>query len=182
MSDSDTNFVEVQMGGGGPPDDTAVLTPTRLHTSIKPTGHDIGLISRVCVRRHCQMVSVTETPDPSVDVNPFLKEHETGCTSELFQDTENAVVVNFLQAPSKGNAISTSYSQLSFSHHFGFLTIDIQIGPQGSPTPKGKILKKPLSHQEASAIPTASLASAGGMSKPLFPTPYIDFCRCTCTN
>ena len=33
-----------------------------------------------------------------------------------------------------------------------------RIGPQGSPTPKGKILKKPLSHQEASAIPTASVA------------------------
>jgi len=48
--------------------------------------------------------------------------------------------------------------------------------------PKGKILKKPPSHWEASAIPTASLASAGGMSKPLFPTTYIDFCRCACAN
>jgi len=63
------------------------------------------------------MVLVTETPDPSVDVNPFLKECEIGCVSELFQGTKDAIVVNFLQAPSKGNAISTSYSQLSFSRH-----------------------------------------------------------------
>ncbi|KIM65566.1 hypothetical protein SCLCIDRAFT_8208 [Scleroderma citrinum Foug A] len=46
MSDSDIDFVEVQMGGGSPPDDMPVLTLTRLRTSIKPTDRDVGHISK----------------------------------------------------------------------------------------------------------------------------------------
>ena len=117
MTDSDPDYVEVQMGGGGPPDDMPVLTPTHLLTSIKPTDHNVGHISKARLRRYCQMVSsslVTEAPGPSSQVNPFLNEHEIRCASELFQDTEDVVVVNFLQAPSKENPISTGYSRLSF--------------------------------------------------------------------
>ena len=53
---------------------------------------------------------VTEAPGPSSEVNTFLDEHGIRCTSELFQDTEDVIVVNFLQAPSKENPISTGYS------------------------------------------------------------------------
>ena len=117
MTDSDPNFVEVQMGGGGPPDDMPVLTPTCLRTSIKPTDHDVGHISKAHLQCYHQMVSsspVTEAPGPSSEVNPFLNEHEIRCASELFQDTEDVIVINFLQAPLKENPISTGYSQLSF--------------------------------------------------------------------
>ena len=47
MLDSD-NLIKIQVGGGGrsnaPP--SPVLTPTRLHTAIKATDHDGGLISK----------------------------------------------------------------------------------------------------------------------------------------
>jgi len=48
MSDVDSGFIEVQVGGGrcadvSPP---PVLTPTRLRTAIKATNRDGGLISK----------------------------------------------------------------------------------------------------------------------------------------
>ena len=48
MSDIDSGFIEVQVGGGRRADVSPppVLTPTRLQTAIKATNRDGGLISK----------------------------------------------------------------------------------------------------------------------------------------
>lgn len=109
MSDLDTDFVEIQVGGGRP-DATAppVLTPTRLRTSIKAADRDGGLISKARIRRtHQTAPSITENPNKSLEINPFLEEPEIGCASELFQTTDDVVFVDFLQTPSRKNSVAT---------------------------------------------------------------------------
>lgn len=140
MSDLDTDFVEIQVGGGRP-DATAppVLTPTRLRTSIKAADRDGGLISKARIRRtHQTAPSITENPNKSLEINPFLEEPEIGCASELFQTTDDVVFVDFLQTPSRKNSVATC--------------------SQGSPTPKGKVSVPLWSGDVAPTIPTASVA------------------------
>ena len=112
MSDFDADFAEIQVGSGGCANSTVlpVLTPTRLHTSIKATHRDGGLISKARVRHTHQTVpstSITENPNKSHEINPFLKEPEIGCASELFQSTDDLVLVDFLQTPSRKNSVAT---------------------------------------------------------------------------
>jgi len=133
MSDLDADYVEIQVGGGRRPDTTAppVLMPTRLHTSIKATDRDGGLISKARVRRTRQAApstSSTEDPSKSVEVNPFLEEPEIRCASELFQSGEDSVVVDFLQTPSRRNSVTTCMvvslrSPFSFADHTHFIRL-----------------------------------------------------------
>ncbi|KIM50512.1 hypothetical protein SCLCIDRAFT_34211 [Scleroderma citrinum Foug A] len=122
MSNLEADLVDIQVGGGGRPDATAppVLTPTRLRTSIKATDRDGGLISK------------------SLERKQFLREPEIGCASDLFQSTDDALEVDFLQTPSRKNSVSTC--------------------SQGSPMPKGKVSEPLWSGGEAPTIPIACVA------------------------
>jgi len=72
MSDLDSGFVEVQVGGGRranepPPPD---LTPTRLRTAIKATSRDGGLISKAQLRRTEQTKQPTSGPSLDDNLSP----------------------------------------------------------------------------------------------------------------
>jgi len=160
MSDLDADFDELQVGGGGHPDAIAppVLTPTRLRTSIKATDRDGGLISKARIRRTHQTVpstSITENPK-SIEINPSLEEPEIGCASELFQSTDGAVLVDFLQTPSRKDSVT---SMVGCRCHSYLLTTYFSLGSPGSPTPKGKVSKPLWSGDMAPTIQTASVAN-----------------------
>ena len=112
MSNLEADLVDIQVGGGGHPDATAppVLTPTRLCTSIKATDRDGGLISKVRIHRTHQTApstSITKKSNKSLERKQFLGEPEIGCASDLFQSTDDALEVDFLQTPSRKNSVST---------------------------------------------------------------------------
>ena len=119
MSDLGRDFVDVQVGGGrranaSPP---AALTPTRLRTAIKATNRDSGLISKARLRRTEQINQ--PTTGSSLDDNPFLPSPKIRCTSELFQSTEDIVLVNHFPTPPRyspaaSGMICFAYSLLLF--------------------------------------------------------------------
>ena len=111
MPDLDSDFVEVQVGGGrcagaSPP---PVLTPTRLRTAIKATNRDSGLISKARLR--CTEQTNQSTSGASLDDNPSPPSPEIRCASELFQSTEGVMSVNcFLTPPRYSPAASGIYN------------------------------------------------------------------------
>ena len=88
----------------------------------------IGVLTRPRKRSGTVMTpstSITENPNKSLKINPFLKEPEIGCASELFQSTDDAVLVDFLQTPSREIFIVTCMvsclqSPFLFADHMHF--------------------------------------------------------------
>ena len=106
MSDVDSGFIEVQVGGGRRADVSPppVLTPTHLRTAIKATNRDGGLISKARLRRSEQ--TNQPTSGASLDGNPSLPSPEIQCASELFQSSEDVSVNRFLTPPRYSPAAS----------------------------------------------------------------------------
>ncbi|KIM56686.1 hypothetical protein SCLCIDRAFT_29355 [Scleroderma citrinum Foug A] len=126
MSDLEADLVDIQVGGGGRPDATAplVLTPTHLCTSIKATDRDGGLISKAqirCTHQTALSTSITKKSNKSLERKQFLGEPEIECVSDLFQSTDDALEVDFLQTPSRKNSALKGHQRprVRSLSHFG---------------------------------------------------------------
>ena len=117
MSDLE-DFIETWVGGGGQAASSPhpALTPTRLlHTAIKATECDSGLISKAQIRRTQQntpTISITENPGPND--NPSFTSPKVQCASELFQSTDNTVL-DYLCIPPRHSPVDSSIVCCSYS-------------------------------------------------------------------
>ena len=127
MSDLGSDFVEAQVGSGHcanvslPP----ALTPTRLRTFIKATNWDGGLISKA--QLCCTEQTNQATSGPFVDDYPFLPSPEIQCASELFQSTEDVMLVDRFPMPPSHSPAASGMIDFPYSLSLFFLShVDIQ--------------------------------------------------------